>query len=123
MILRHTNWQLPVDTSYCLSSQDNPSLLRKSDHLFYLRHLDSEKNPDFVPLISNFVLFTIIGSRDSIIGIVTSYGVEGPEIEYRQEQRFSFLHTILSSAKVKNQRSYNSPPRDYQLDASIIIYS
>jgi hypothetical protein len=71
----------------------------------------NKKNPDLVPLMSSFELSIIIGSRDSIIGIVTSYGVEGPEIEYRQGQRFSLLHTSISSAKVKNQRSYNSAPR------------
>ena len=65
VILRCINWQLPVDTSYYLSSQDNLSLLRKPDPTFHLQHLDTEKNPDLVPLISNGVLFTIIGSRDS----------------------------------------------------------
>ena len=78
VILRSINWQLPVDTSYCLRNQDNPSLLRKPDPLFKLQQLDTEKNPALVPLIYNFVLFTIIGSRDStglfkiIVGVLTT---------------------------------------------------
>ena len=121
MILRPINWQLPVDTSYCLSCQDKPSLLRKPDPLFYLQQLDTEKSPDLVPLISNFVLFTIIGSRDSIISIVTSYGVEGPEIEYRQEQNFFLPHTILSIVNLKNHRSYNSTPHINLLAPELIF--
>jgi len=42
---------------------------------------------------------------------VTSYEVEGPEFENRQGQIFPFLHTSLSSAKVKKEQSYNSAPR------------
>jgi hypothetical protein len=79
-----SNWHLTVDTTYCLSSQDKLNLLQKPERLFYLQQLDPEKNPDHVPFITNFVLFTIFGSGPgSSVGIVTGYGLDGPGIESR----------------------------------------